>query len=445
MKRLLTAFLIALIPSLVLAQGSGTPANLRVLTDANGYLVVAGASQTAPVTQSTFSQTRLSTDANGYLQVIVVGGPIAPDSICLDGTNQDVCLHRNAANYLGLRNGVNPQAFSIAATDDNTNYERLVLSSSGVGSPFYIETEKGGTGGNTNLYIQSEGSQILFSTADTLAQGWQITSGNFLATTDNLYNIGASGATRPQYIYVSKTLFSEYSGIGTTTTAGLTLQNLTVAAAGAQQYSPGLSQIGYGWKTDATAASQPVEVRWELRPVQGAVSPSYNYILMGRVNVGSWSDHLTITSQGNLTPGSNVVLGDTRGLYWFSRGSWSSSADGAYTLNNNGFTANLAVGLSATGGAKLASHAISLAQDATTLIAAAPVGILTVTNTTDSNVCTFSLIGTGVVAEITDATGGCSATKDNAATVNVYYDTDGVYVQNKITAIKSVRLVLNGV
>jgi len=403
MKRLLTAFLIALIPSLVLAQGSGTPANLRVLTDANGYLAVVGGAQTAPTTTSTFSNTRLQTDANGYLYVVITGGTVTGPILLPDGS---------------------VTAPSLAFTGDTGNNSGLYL----VG-----QNEVGIT---TNGVLS-----INFATSSIISYHPIYLSGagsHLEAGAVNASNIGS--ATTPFFAG-----FFGAQSIGTTTTAGLTLQNLTAAAAGAQQYSPGLSFIGHGWKTDATAASQPVEARWELRPVQGAASPSYNYILMGRVNVGSWSDHLTITSQGNLTPGSNVVLGDTRGLYWFSRGSWSSSADGAYTLNNNGFTANLAVGLSATGGAKLASHAISLAQDATTKVGTAPVGILTVTNTTDSNVCTFSLIGTGVVAEITDATGGCSATKDNAATVNVYYDTDGVYVQNKITATKSVRLMLNGV
>jgi len=73
------------------------------------------------------------------------------------------------------------------------------------------------------------------------------------------------------------------------------------------------------------------------------------------------------------------------------------------------------------------------------------VGILTVTNTTDSSVAQFSLIGTGTVVELSDSSGNYTATKDNAATINVYYDTDGVYVQNKIAATKSVRLMLNGV
>jgi hypothetical protein len=63
--------------TLVWSQGSGTPNQLRVRTDANGYLMAAGAAQTPPYTTSTFNNTRLKTDANGNLLVASSGG-IAP-------------------------------------------------------------------------------------------------------------------------------------------------------------------------------------------------------------------------------------------------------------------------------------------------------------------------------------------------------------------------------
>lgn len=71
MKRILALLLV--IPTVISAQGSGTPSTLRVLTDSNGYLVVANATQTLPLTQSVFSNTRLKTDASGYLQVVMTG------------------------------------------------------------------------------------------------------------------------------------------------------------------------------------------------------------------------------------------------------------------------------------------------------------------------------------------------------------------------------------
>jgi hypothetical protein len=142
--------------------------------------------------------------------------------------------------------------------------------------------------------------------------------------------------------------------IGATTTAGYTLQNPTAAAAAAQQYSPGFSQIGQGWKTDATAASQPVEVRWELRPVQGAAAPTYNYAVMGRINNAAWLDLYSITStgvsstassiqtSGNLVANAgNVNAGAGNDIYFNTRMRFTSAADGVVAQTNNAATAGI--------------------------------------------------------------------------------------------------------
>jgi hypothetical protein len=75
MKKFLTSSIIAFLGAISLyAQGSGTPSTLRVLTDANGYLVLVNATQTLPLNNPTvFSNTRLKTDASGYLQVVMTG------------------------------------------------------------------------------------------------------------------------------------------------------------------------------------------------------------------------------------------------------------------------------------------------------------------------------------------------------------------------------------
>lgn len=57
------------------AQGS-TPSQLRVKTDANNYLLVAGAAQTLPLSQPVvFSNAQLRTDASGNLLVAGAVGP----------------------------------------------------------------------------------------------------------------------------------------------------------------------------------------------------------------------------------------------------------------------------------------------------------------------------------------------------------------------------------
>ncbi len=143
------------------------------------------------------------------------------------------------------------------------------------------------------------------------------------------------------------------NSLGVTTTAGMKLINSTAAAAGAQQYSPGISQIGQGWKTDATAGSQPIEVRRELRPAQGAAAPTYSYVLMGRVNNGAWVDLLTTTSTGGLTVPSTLSLsgglsgtsyiraGATLQIFWNGRSAMWSGGDGQWRVSNSADTTGI--------------------------------------------------------------------------------------------------------
>jgi hypothetical protein len=65
--------------SILYAQGSGTPSQLRVITDATGALLATTATQTLPLSNPTiFTNTRLRTDASGNLVVTVSGGGFAP-------------------------------------------------------------------------------------------------------------------------------------------------------------------------------------------------------------------------------------------------------------------------------------------------------------------------------------------------------------------------------
>lgn len=216
MKKYLATLGIILLSSICYAQGSGTPDQLRVKTDANGYLLVVGATQTAPISQPTvFSNTRLQTDANGNLLVIITGGPISgqinPDSICLDSTNKDTCLVRDAANTLAQRNGTNAQIFNIYNTFTNSsNYERGFLKWSS--NNFRIGMENLGSGSSRDVFIDG-GTSIRFTVGGS--ETWRM-SPNFIATTDNNADIGASGANRPRNLYLASKI-TQYNSI---TTAG---------------------------------------------------------------------------------------------------------------------------------------------------------------------------------------------------------------------------------
>jgi len=103
----------------------------------------------------------------------------------------DTVLRRDAANILAQRNGVNAQAFRVYNTfTDASNYERADLGWSS--NEFFVGTGKAGTGSGRALVLRTNGSSRFFL---------QATNGHLLASTDNTYDIGASGANRPRNVF----------------------------------------------------------------------------------------------------------------------------------------------------------------------------------------------------------------------------------------------------
>jgi hypothetical protein len=129
-------------------------------------------------------------------------------------------LTEDAANTLAQRNGTNPQIFNLYGTfTDASNYERVQLGVGIVGAvaDFSLVTSKAGTGQGRDFFIGNRGAGVLyFRTND--ANRWLIDGsvGHFLAGTDNTYDIGASGATRPRNLYLGSKILN-YNAI---TTAG---------------------------------------------------------------------------------------------------------------------------------------------------------------------------------------------------------------------------------
>lgn len=145
----------------------------------------------------------------------------------------DLALVRDAANTLAQRNGTNAQAFNLYNTYTGaTNYEKLSLYWSG--NFAFIEATVGGGGGTLrDLCIRVGSSKSIFYDADTHsfrsggggAGRWIInSSGHFLTSDDNTYDIGASGATRPRSIYAGTNFVGKfYLGTGGGEAAKITL------------------------------------------------------------------------------------------------------------------------------------------------------------------------------------------------------------------------------
>lgn len=171
----------------------------------------------------------------------------------------------------------------------------------------------------TNLYI----TQTTGPTRKTLAYTTDLGSylplaggtltGNLLFT-DNTYDIGASGATRPRTGYFGTSLMSPTIVGGTTTTSPLTLYATTgVAAAGASVIFKGGTNGGTTFTT-------------------------MNYL--GNWDFGSG----TITSTGNFTGFNWLGSGFVRAaassyIGWNGRAVFYSSADGVIDARNNGNSA----------------------------------------------------------------------------------------------------------
>jgi parallel beta-helix repeat protein len=80
---------------------------------------------------------------------------------------------------------------------------------------------------------------------------------------------------------------------------GIVLSNPTAATSGNQRYSPALHWQGQGWKTTATAASQTVDMKAELQPVQGTANPTGVLVISSQVNGGGYTTRFTIDTAGN--------------------------------------------------------------------------------------------------------------------------------------------------
>ena len=103
-----------------------------------------------------------------------------------------------------VSNGVNPQKFRVYETfTDASNGAWLDLYSTG--SQFVIQPGANGGGAARKLTIGTVGPVNLEFTSNSSTRWVVDSTGNYVAGTDNAYDIGASGANRPRNLYVAGT------------------------------------------------------------------------------------------------------------------------------------------------------------------------------------------------------------------------------------------------
>lgn len=203
----------------------------------------------------------------------------------------DVFLRRDAANTLAIRNGTTAQRFNLYTTfTDASNYERLAVYGQ-AGAGFIISADLAGSGVARNLTLSTVGaSSIYFNT--TATDRWQITaSGHFIAPTDNTYDIGAVGATRPRSGFFGTNITA-----GSTVTAGtqFTLTSVAIINSAGHRIA---SNLFYGWSsaTDNSAVGDTFLTRPAAATVQhGAADADTNAAIVAQ----------TIRTQGALAGGT---------------------------------------------------------------------------------------------------------------------------------------------
>jgi hypothetical protein len=120
----------------------------------------------------------------------------------------DAVLVRDAANVLAQRNGTSAQALYVYNTfTDASNYERGGMQWSA--GALRIGTQAAGTGSGRDLTLMVNGANV-----------WRVLSagGHFLSNTDNITDIGASGANRPRTGYFGTSLLSPFIRVDNTAT-----------------------------------------------------------------------------------------------------------------------------------------------------------------------------------------------------------------------------------
>lgn len=209
--------------------------------------------------------------------------------------SQTLALLQDASNTLGLRNGTNPQTFDVYKTyTDASNYERLHIGYGG-GATYDIYNEQAGTGVARPIQLFTSSTVNLnFGTNSIIDWFLQGTTGHFLANTDNTYDIGASGATRPRTGYFGTSLVSPLLTGGTATFTGKITNYNAVVTAG--QGTP--SVYGFNSVVAATNTGTASIATYTNGAADGSFEVACN-VLVTVSTAHSFSCDVTYTDEGN--------------------------------------------------------------------------------------------------------------------------------------------------
>jgi hypothetical protein len=256
--------------------------------------------------------------------VLTVPATIATLTIANNKTftvNNTLTLSGTDTKSLILTNGLTVSGNDGTLAFDNTGKTLHVANSlvlAGVdgniltlGSSLTITNQNAGT-----ITFGAVSKTLTISSTGSLAGGdnWQLAiAANKTFTVSNSLTLAGTDGTTMTFPGVSDTV--DVLGTAQTITAvktftptqapntsvdSLALVDPTAATTGNQQFSPRLRLTGQGFKTQATAGSQPVDWIIENQPIQALTAPTTNLVFSSQINGAGYTANATFNSVGGL-------------------------------------------------------------------------------------------------------------------------------------------------
>jgi fibronectin-binding autotransporter adhesin len=327
----------------VIADFTGT-CNSTTFLRADGSCQSAGSAAFNAITTGTNTATltmgtggTLTTSGTGIINADQVNGATVPASAAVMGSNSSsqitaLTLLGNlfgTLTTLGTSQAVDPNnagvcistTYTVLASDAGSlltfckgSAEAVTLpihSTTGFGPRFSIDTHNYGAGTVTftpTTDTINNGQATLTETANTDCTLTLNSAGNWdLSACTAVFGGGGAGNFTVLAVSGASSLATGLTQAANTSVDGVTLIDSTAATSGNQQFSPSIRLTGQGWKTNATAASQPVDFIINNQPTQGTVNPtgclviSHQYSGAGYQAALSLCDNGTLVSWGGLT------------------------------------------------------------------------------------------------------------------------------------------------
>lgn len=194
---------------------------------------------------------------------------------------------------------------TVSTATAGTDYEVPVTFSTGLTRTSNTVTANlatGVSGGQSVIGGTASGNNLTISSTSNATKG-KLILGSASAYDEVNDRLGITTTSPTSKIHV------QTNSLGTTqvSTAGIQLINSTVAAVNSQQISPPIIWSGQGWKTVATAASQPVDFMAHVVPIQGSSLATGEWRLHSQQNGGGFSNRFSVDTVGNILAGNNIT------------------------------------------------------------------------------------------------------------------------------------------